>query len=79
MAGLQFGLPQSGKSIFLGERIFPLCLRLFLFLARAQKGVWGMNARGLLGAGARVSNPLMNTFMIHKSIAILVFDNNIML
>jgi len=55
VAGLQFGLRQSGKSIFLGERIFPLCLRRFLFLARAQKGVWGMNARGLWG-GAIFSN-----------------------
>jgi len=51
VAGLQFGLRQSGKYIFLGGKDFPLCLRLFLYLARAQKGVWGMNARGLLGAG----------------------------
>jgi hypothetical protein len=61
VAGLQFGLRQSGKSIFLGERIFPLCLRLSLFLARAQKGVWGMNARGLLdfvfGGRAIFSSP----------------------
>jgi len=44
VAGLQYGLGKAKKQFFWGKGFFGLS-RLF---SRPQKGVWGMNAGGLL-------------------------------
>jgi hypothetical protein len=48
VAGLQFGRGKTEK-LFSGERIFRFAsANLILHFVRPQKGVWGMNAGGLV-------------------------------
>ena len=68
MAGLQFGLGFA-KTIFWGLDFCKTETNLFLDFVRAEEGS-GEESTRALGAGARVSN-LMNTFMIHKHLAIV--------
>jgi len=63
VAGLQFGLRQSGKTIFLGlEDFSALPQAVFVFSPRAERGLGNECARAL-GRGYFFQS-LMNTFMI---------------
>jgi len=49
--GFNSDFGKAENLFFWGERIFPLCLRLFLFLARAEEGSGEESVRALGGLG----------------------------